>query len=337
MSAKTCNNCSAVLLEEHEFCSECGQKCKELKKNNTECSNCGNVVLEGQIFCSSCGIKNEPKPLVIFCPNCGVEQQENARFCSSSKYCDQCAHQQESLNRKDEISVQAEKTPIEIPEKTKKTNLSGFKKIIRNGIFSLCGFFILLVAVFGINGSGIPTVVDIYKYEKFKNDFFKKLLTVNSIEGLEVTYNGDKIEYWERNGNVNVFPLPTRDLVRNLKNLSTKDDIIISEHSCVNIHYPILFGSANDNLLSQVCYNETSSYDDLAMVFESPESLLIEGFGPVKMTLRLYHRGLHDNEFLGMLTIGYHIVDNYWLGAEPENPKETVYTEITVEVMITNE
>jgi hypothetical protein len=266
-----------------------------------------------------------------YCSKCGSKLKDNSKFCG------QCGHQLENLNKGGE--AQTEKTLIEIHEKTKKTNLTDFKKIIRIGIISICVFFIFLVAFFGINGSGIPTVVDIYKYEKFKNDFFKKLLTVNSIEDIEITYNGDQIEYWdwERNNNINSFPLATRDLLRNLMNLSTKDDIIISDHSCVNIHYPILFGSTSDNLLSQVCYNETSSYNDLSMVFESPESLLIEGFGLVKMKFRLSHRSLRNNEFFGTLTIGYHILDTYWLGIEPENPKETAYTEITVEMMITNE
>ena len=102
-----------------------------------------------------------------YCSKCGSKLKDNSKFCG------QCGHQLENLNKREE--AQTEKTLIEIHEKTKKTNLTDFKKIIRIGIVSICVFFIFLVAFFGINGSGIPTVVDIYKYEKFKNDGYCRL------------------------------------------------------------------------------------------------------------------------------------------------------------------
>ena len=269
------------------------------------------------------------KKKMKYCSNCGAELN------TSSKYCGQCGHQSESLNKEAEVSEHTEKPPVKVYKKTKKTNLPATNKIIRYSIFSICGLFILTVAFFGINGWDIPTVGEIYKQEKFKKDFFGKPLKVNSIESLSISYNGKNLEYWERNDRLSVFPLPTRNLVRNLENLS-KIKIVISDESCVKIDFPKIFGRSSENVLSQICYTEKSSYIDSRMLFESPESLNLEGFGPVKLTLFLFHVGERNGEFHGELTIGYDIVDTYWLGVDPKNPKETAYSEITVGIRLTN-
>mgnify|MGYP001563365627 FL=1 len=53
-----------------------------------------------------------------YCSKCGSE------FNAGSKFCDQCGHQPENLNKEDKVRAQAETTPVEVYEKPKKTVLS---------------------------------------------------------------------------------------------------------------------------------------------------------------------------------------------------------------------
>ena len=254
-----------------------------------------------------------------YCSKCGSNLEDDSKFCGK------CGHQLKSPNMVDEAEV--DKNPI---EKDIINKSSGRKKKIWIFVLIAFSFCILLLAVFTRIGP-LPSGIDIYKYENFKNKFFKTILTINSCEIESIEYNGEELSYVERGeSSINLLPLPTRTLIRNLKNLPDKD-VIISDHSCVNIHLPELFSNASDNVLDQVCYIEMSDYFHARMVFENNfEPLTLEGFGSVEIKLDLYHLAQRDDKFHALLTIGYDIVDGFWLGPEPENPKETVHTEIRV-------
>lgn len=89
-----------------------------------------------------------------YCSKCGSE------FNAGSKFCDQCGHQPENLNKEDEVHAQAETTPVEVSEKTKKPVLSKskiMKKIIAIAL-TLSTFTIALVSFyFEIRGPDAKT------------------------------------------------------------------------------------------------------------------------------------------------------------------------------------
>ena len=75
-----------------------------------------------------------------YCSKCGSE------FNAGSKFCGECGHQPENLNKEDKVHAQAETTPVEVHEKTKKNVLSKskiMKKIIAI-VFTLSTFTIAL-------------------------------------------------------------------------------------------------------------------------------------------------------------------------------------------------
>ena len=74
-----------------------------------------------------------------YCSKCGSE------FNEGSKFCDQCGHQPENLNKEDKVHAQAETTPVEISENTKKIVLSKSKTMKTLSILS-----IILSAIFFI-------------------------------------------------------------------------------------------------------------------------------------------------------------------------------------------
>tara|TARA_B110000977_G_scaffold31002_1_gene40951 strand:+ start:65 stop:481 length:417 start_codon:yes stop_codon:yes gene_type:complete len=84
-----------------------------------------------------------------YCSKCGSE------FKAGSKFCDQCGHQPENLNKEDKVHAQAKTTPVEVYEKTKKPILSKskiMKKIIAIA-FTFSTFTIALVSFyFAIKG-----------------------------------------------------------------------------------------------------------------------------------------------------------------------------------------
>lgn len=84
-----------------------------------------------------------------YCSKCGSE------FNAGSKFCDQCGHQPENLNKEDEGNAQAEITPVKVYEKTKKPVLSKskiMKKIIAIALtlstftIALASFYFAIVA-----------------------------------------------------------------------------------------------------------------------------------------------------------------------------------------------
>lgn len=99
-----------------------------------------------------------------YCSKCGSE------FNAGSKFCGECGHQSENLNKEDEVHAQAETTPVEISENTKKIVLSKskiMKKIIAIALM-LSTFTMALVSFyFAIKG---PETNSFYCNEEWMTD-----------------------------------------------------------------------------------------------------------------------------------------------------------------------
>ena len=74
---KRCSNCQALLVEEQNFCPECGTSFKKI------CPSCKTEIQDGQVFCPSCGLKLENffpsanENIAQF--NAGIEKQKNKK------------------------------------------------------------------------------------------------------------------------------------------------------------------------------------------------------------------------------------------------------------------
>jgi hypothetical protein len=109
-----------------------------------------------------------------YCSKCGSE------FNAGSKFCDQCGHQPENLNKEDEVHAQAETTPVEVSEKTKKPVLSKsriMKKIITIA-FTLSTLTFALTSSFIIKSNQTvyydiyPTIKSDFNYEEELTSLF---------------------------------------------------------------------------------------------------------------------------------------------------------------------
>ncbi len=109
-----------------------------------------------------------------YCSKCGSE------FNAGSKFCDQCGHQPENLNKEDEVHAQAETTPVKVNEKTKKPVLSKsriMKKIITIA-FTLSTLTFALTSSFIIKSNQTvyydiyPTIKSDFNYEEELTSLF---------------------------------------------------------------------------------------------------------------------------------------------------------------------
>lgn len=105
-----------------------------------------------------------------YCSKCGSE------FNAGSKFCGECGHQPENLNKEDEVHAQAETIPVEVHEKTKNPVLSKskiMKKIIAIA-FTLSTFTITLTLFYFVIKSNqrafdyyiSPTIMSDFNYEE---------------------------------------------------------------------------------------------------------------------------------------------------------------------------
>ncbi len=84
---KKCKYCGAELLEESNFCTECGKPISQ-----SQCPHCGAPVNDDDTFCQECGKRiNEPisldaEPALGQCPQCGADVSEGDTFCQECGY-----------------------------------------------------------------------------------------------------------------------------------------------------------------------------------------------------------------------------------------------------------
>lgn len=85
---KKCIICQNELLDDAQFCSQCGSKIEKNQevKQERKCKNCQAELLDNAQFCPNCGTKNEkaaelPRP--THCKNCQAELLDNAQFCQA--------------------------------------------------------------------------------------------------------------------------------------------------------------------------------------------------------------------------------------------------------------
>jgi hypothetical protein len=110
-----------------------------------------------------------------YCSKCGSE------FNAGSKFCEQCGHQPENLNKEDEVHAQAETTPVKVHEKTKKPVLSKsriMKKVITIA-FTLSTLTIALTSLYFVIKSNQsvdydlnPTIMSDFNYEEELTSLF---------------------------------------------------------------------------------------------------------------------------------------------------------------------
>ena len=110
-----------------------------------------------------------------YCSKCGSE------FKEGSKFCDQCGHQPENLNKEDEVHAQAETTPVKVHEKTKKPVLSK-SRIMKKTILiaftlstlaiALSSFYLLCVYHRAFDYDVTPTIMSDFNYEEELTSLF---------------------------------------------------------------------------------------------------------------------------------------------------------------------
>tara|TARA_B110000967_G_C18878067_1_gene559519 strand:- start:221 stop:823 length:603 start_codon:yes stop_codon:yes gene_type:complete len=97
-----------------------------------------------------------------YCSKCGSE------FNAGSKFCDQCGHQPENLNKENEVHAQSETTPVQVYEKTKNPVLS--KSKIITIAFTLSTLTIVLTSFYFVIKSN-QRAFDYDIYPTIKSDF----------------------------------------------------------------------------------------------------------------------------------------------------------------------
>ena len=96
---RRCAECNAVLLDDAEFCHDCGavaEKVQEVILEEVSCSGCGARINPNFDFCYECGNPlnvrknsfNAPPPVFenVFCPECGTRNSTEFEFCSECGY-----------------------------------------------------------------------------------------------------------------------------------------------------------------------------------------------------------------------------------------------------------
>lgn len=128
---KKCKYCGAELLEESNFCTECGKPIPQ-----SQCPHCGAPVNDDDTFCQECGKRiNEPisldaEPALGQCPQCGADISEGDTFCQECGYNLVCGEE-------NVVTINYEDAGRDVVEETESSSKSKYIILVIVGIIAL--------------------------------------------------------------------------------------------------------------------------------------------------------------------------------------------------------